>query len=77
MTKPSLGRIVLTRVEPLQNNGSGVAPAVITHVFSDTMVNLRVLLDDFSLPLWKTSVTLFDEEPDTDRMHVAWWPPRV
>lgn len=76
--KPSLGRIVLTHVDPSQNNGSTTAPAVITRVWSDEMVNLRVFCDAFTMPLSKTSVRLLDEEPSAgDARHTAWWPPRV
>jgi hypothetical protein len=75
--KPSLGRIVHVRVDPTQNNGSDIAPAVITRVWNDNMVNLRVLFDAFTTPFWMTSVRLVDDEPAADVTHVAWWPPRV
>lgn len=45
MQKPSVGRIVHVTVDPRHNNGADVAPAVITRVWSDTCVNLRVLHD--------------------------------
>lgn len=45
MQKPSVGRIVHVTVDGRYNNGSDVAPAVITRVWSDTCVNLRVLYD--------------------------------
>lgn len=73
--KPSVGRIVLTRVDAAMNNGSDVAPAVITHVNSEQSINIRVLLDAFTMPLSMTSVRLVDEPAD-DVTHVAWWPPR-
>jgi hypothetical protein len=76
--KPSLGRVVLTRVEPTMNNGADVAPAIITRVWSDDMVNLRVFCDAPTMPLSKTSVRLVDAEPAAgDLPHAAWWPPRV
>lgn len=81
--KPSLGRVVLTRVDPAMNNGSDIAPAIITRVWNDHlgpehwMVNIRVQLDAFTMPLWATSVKLLDAEPAADAQHVAWWPPRV
>lgn len=77
---PSLARWVLTRVDPMENNGSDVAPAIITRVWSDSLVNIRVMLDSAASPLWKTSVALFDTEEDAAREftgHYAWWPPRV
>lgn len=83
--KPSLGRIVFTRVDPLMNNGADIAPAVITRVWSDTLVNIRVMLDSENPPLWKTSVLLFDSEEDAKgndaegitATHACWWPPKV
>ena len=82
--KPSLGRVVLVRVDPRQNNGSDEAPATITRVFGEHpdggwVVNVRVQLDAFEMPLWLTSVRLFDE-PSVgvrDMSHTAWWPPRA
>lgn len=76
MNKPSLGGVVHTYVTPEENNGSDVAAATITRVWSDTMVNLSVALDTSYGPLHKTSVTLVDEQPG-EVGHVCWWPPRV
>ena len=58
MPKPAVGRIVHAFVDPALNNGSGIAPAIITRVWNDEMVNVRVLVDGNSVPLWLTSVTL-------------------
>jgi len=84
--KPSKGRIVFVKVDPTMNNGDDEAPAIITRVFNDQYVNLRVLLDSEAI-LWLTSVPLVDEPPaEPWRAHtsetpgstrVAWWPPRV
>lgn len=54
MPTPSVGRIVLVPIEPEMNNGATVAPAIITRVWSDTTVNLRVLTDSQNPPLWRT-----------------------
>jgi hypothetical protein len=91
--KPSLCRIVLVAVDPKTNNGADVAPAVITRVWSDTMINVRVLLDTPEVPPSKTSITLYDSAEDMEAarvqrdessphlvgslMHAAYWPPRV
>lgn len=83
--KPSLGRTVITRVDPLVNNGADVAPAIITCVWSDTLVNIRVMLDSENAPLWKTSVLLLNSEEDAKSndaegftaTHVCWWPTMV
>lgn len=92
MQKPSLGQIVLVPADPALNNGADVAPAMITRVWSDTLVNVRVLLDGHEVP-WKTSIPLFagpDELAEAkarrDAEHPVWtgelfygafWPPQV
>lgn len=84
--KPSVGRIVHTIVDPALNNGADVAPAIITRVWSDTTVNLRVMYDGASVD-WITSASLHaDEDAARERValgaspqkgHNAFWPPRV
>lgn len=67
MPKPSVGRIVHVLVNPEHNNYSDVAPAIITHVWSDNCVNLRVFYDgpkatpESGRPDgWMTSITLHE-----------------
>lgn len=82
--KPSLGGIVLVNAAALgiDNNGGDQAPAVITRVWSDTLVNLRILADSGETP-WKTSVLLFQtpeeyaEARDAGKTYGCYWPPRV
>jgi len=79
---PSLGRIVLIGVDPLFNNGADVAPAIITRVWNDACVNVRVLVDGHSAPDWRTSVYLLADRAAYDEHHgapsvKAYWPPRV
>lgn len=58
---PTIGRIVHVLMAPDSNNGSDVAPAVITRVWSDTCVNLRVLRDGYPGPEeWLTSWSLHE-----------------
>lgn len=80
MQKPSLGQVVLVAVDPATNNGAGIAPAIVTRVWSDTVVNVRVLLDSDGLQ-WRTSLTRSDlplEDLDTDVRLARWvWPPRI
>ena len=83
---PSVGRIVHTLVDPTHNNGADIAPAIVTRVWSDTCVNLRVFYDGAQVD-WVTSATLHaDEETARERVvpgtspgrgHQAFWPPRV
>jgi hypothetical protein len=83
---PSIGRIVLVPMDPRDNNGADRAPAVITRVWSDTTINVKVLSDATGSVEWRTSVGLVDELPDFalateeqpgSSMHVWAWPPRV
>lgn len=74
--QPTVGGIVLVSIEPSQNNNSPVAPAIITRVWSETCVNVRVLADSMNL-LWLTSLTYVDSLDD-DSPRGSWtWPPRV
>lgn len=78
--KPSLGRIVLVSVDPAMNNGAAEAPAVITRVWNDTVINVRVLTDSDSVPEWRTSLTHRDTFDGLDAFldPRRWtWPPRV
>lgn len=86
MTKPSLGRIVLLPLindfDRAASNGAEVVPAIITRVWSDSMVNVVTLLDG-PVTAWKTSVPLY-ETPDGYAEAVAagrpfgcYWPPRA
>lgn len=60
MQKPAIGRIVHVVVDPKTNNGSDVAPAMITRVWSDTYVNLRLIRDNHPGPEeWLTSISLY------------------
>lgn len=74
--RPSLGRVVHVLVHPLLNNGSDVAPAVVTRVWGKThdgtgwRVNLRVWLDGTNhAHEWATSRTLHATEADARREH--------
>lgn len=77
--KPSVGRIVLAIVPQETNNGSSVAPAIITRAWSDDRVNIRVLHDSENLT-WMTSVKLCRDEGEAREEpygYAAFWPPRV
>lgn len=61
MPKAAVGRIVHVIVDPQTNNGSDVAPAIITRVWSDTGVNLRVIRDNYPGPEeWLTSYSIHE-----------------
>jgi hypothetical protein len=76
MPTPSLGRIVLVPADPAVNNGAHTAPAVITRVWTDDVINVRVLLDSDAIQ-WRTSVTYTDSLDTTEHTHHWTWPPRV
>lgn len=65
---PTVGRWVHVLMDPSTNNGSDVAPAVITRVWSDTCVNVRVLRDS-NVTDWKTSVPLYPTRADAEAKH--------
>jgi hypothetical protein len=80
--KPSIARIVLVTGAVAVSNGATVAPAMITRVWSDTLVNLTVF-PDCAPPVNLTSVSL---HPDAETArgtcafpssNAAYWPPRV
>lgn len=81
--KPSIGRTVIYRLnesEVATNGGSTVAPAVITRVWTDTLVNLRILFDSSEVG-HRTSVPISDLGEDENEGHAkpfSWyWPARV
>jgi hypothetical protein len=81
MQTPSVGRIVHVRVDPATNNGSDVAPGIITRVWSDTLVNVRIFPDSGPETYVKTSMTLAPSREAATELaenrHVCWWPPYV
>lgn len=78
--KPSLGRIVIYHFSPYEeidmakNGGAEVAPAVVVRVWSDTVVNLKILTDS-SMDLWKPNVKL--DKAVNPRDGYWTWPERV
>lgn len=73
---PTIGRIVLVPMDPATNNGSDVAPAIITRVWSDVCINVRVLADGPAVE-WRTSVVQVDDLAEREGNHCWAWPPRV
>lgn len=88
MQTPSVGRIVLVPVDALhlQANGAEVLPAIITRVWSDSVVNLQVFVDAGAV-VSKTSAKLYDTPEaaeagasSAERAYAelrCFWPPRV
>lgn len=82
--QPSVGRIVLVKIDPTLNNGADVAPAIITRTWGADaqgveLVNVRVLRDGHEMD-WKTSVKLYSTREEADasgNTFACYWPPRV
>ncbi|MFJ9895230.1 hypothetical protein ACIQPR_18135 [Streptomyces sp. NPDC091280] len=53
---PDVGDVVLVPVVPDENNGASVAPAIVTRVWSKSVVNVRVLGDGNTIT-WRTSLS--------------------
>jgi hypothetical protein len=73
---PTVGRIVLVPMPPSANNGSGVAPAVVTRVNDDETINVRLLPDaPPSIHDYRRSLS-YAEELDTwplDQASLYFW----
>lgn len=84
MTKPAIGRIVHLVGTHADSNGADVAPAIITRVWSDEMINVCVFPDS-GTPHNVTSVKLVADEAAARalsdglpyKQNAAFWPSRV
>lgn len=79
--KPSLGDIVHVPMPPSANNGSDTAAAIVTRVWEDGKINVRIFADSTASPQeWRTSLTYADEldyNPDDKASMYFWtWPAR-
>ena len=84
MPKPTVGRSVLVTGGAAVFNGADVAPAVITRVWSDDLVNVTVFPDASQGVCACTSVRLFRDEtaargardsaPEGSTTAYAYWP---
>jgi hypothetical protein len=84
MPKPTVGRNVLVLGGPAVFNGTDVAPAVITRVWSEEMVNVTVFPDSSQGVCSCTSVRLYRDEatarsardsaPEGSTAAYAYWP---
>lgn len=83
--QPSIGRIVHVIGPDAESNGAKVAPAVITRVWSEDLVNVTIFADG-AAPVTRTSVKLYASEDEARGITLhdhrfppnqAFWPPRV
>lgn len=78
MQKPTIGRIVLFRAScyPWIQDGQEV-PAIVTRVWSDTCVNLMVMVDGHETTPKGVTSCCYDADADPKRTSYSWrWPPR-
>lgn len=68
---PDVGDMVLVLVDPAESNGSNVAPAVVTRVWNESTVNVRVLFDSDALQ-WRTSLVYVDSLDDAVAGAAVW-----
>lgn len=82
---PSIGRIVYVIGPDAASNGASVAPAIITRVWSEDLVNVTIFPDG-GAPLSRTSVKLYADEDAARGITLsdvrfppnqAFWPPRI
>ena len=81
--KPSPGRIVIVAgIEATTNNGATEAPGIITRVWSDDLVNVRIFTDADNMIQSRTSVPLYATDKEYGKVAGekplgCYWPPRV
>lgn len=76
--QPTIGRIVLVPMAPSVNNGADTAPAIISRVWNDTCINVRVMADNEDTPPLLTSVVQVPSVDGRSPNERVWaWPPRV
>lgn len=72
---PDVGDVVLVPMDPKDNNGATVAPAVITRVWSEFTVNVRVLADSETPTSLRTSAGYRDSLDGIPGPAAVWtWP---
>lgn len=76
--KPSPGRIVLVFANPAYNDGADHAPAIITRVWNDQLVNVRVIWNGPPVPPpgrhdWLQSVPLYPDRDSAELAHLERW----
>jgi len=82
--RPSIGRVLHVVGAPATSNGVDIAPAIVTRVWSDMLINCTVLPDG-GAPVPATSVPLVASEDEARRINagkdfpqtLAFWPSRV
>jgi hypothetical protein len=78
--KPSIARIVHVPMDPKSNNGETTAAAVITHVWNENVVDVRILQNNAGIPIWRGKCQLAGAVPEYvegEGIPNVWaWPPR-
>ncbi|MFF7171080.1 hypothetical protein [Streptomyces pseudovenezuelae] len=72
MPAPTVGQVVLVPMDQAVNNGSDVAPAIVSRVWSETSINVRVVEDGPRIE-WRQSLEYTDDLSSLDRGELYWW----
>ncbi|WNI16629.1 hypothetical protein [Actinacidiphila sp. ITFR-21] len=72
--EPSQGRVVLAGINTLDNNGSPAAPAIITRVWTNGVINVRVQPDSDLPSVRATSLSYVDTVDDLTPGRWTWPP---
>lgn len=71
---PDVGDVVLVPMVPSENNGSRVAPAIVTRVWNPATINVRILSDNSVVGLRTSLVYAESLEDAVDGAAVWTWP---
>ncbi|MGW3847195.1 hypothetical protein [Streptomyces fagopyri] len=69
--EPEVGDVVLVPVDPVENNGSCEAPAIVTRVWSASTVNVRVLHDGDAVT-WRGSLVYREDLDGIEGVPAVW-----
>jgi hypothetical protein len=72
MPVPSVGQVVLVPMDQAVNNGADVGPAIVSRVWSETSINVRVIEDGPRIE-WRQSLEYTDDLGALDRGELDWW----
>lgn len=73
MIKPTIGRVVLVQKRPASTDQNQAEPALITYVWSDTMINVGGF-DHNGIPFSGTSITLVQDGEAPEGCYAEWMP---
>ncbi|RPK74447.1 hypothetical protein [Streptomyces sp. ADI95-17] len=69
---PEVGDVVFVAMLDTRNNGLAYSPGLVTHVWTATTINARVLADDNTVP-WMQSLEYLDDLSGLARGDLGYW----